>query len=276
MDLIKSIVYGFVSGISEFLPISSQGHQKMLKLFFGVTSPEPVRDMMIHIGLLLAILFTCGTYIEKLRREIRISASSVRRKSRIHDSLISFDLKLLKSALMPLIIFMIFFRLLEHSDSGLKAVAIYFLINGIIIYIPEHLVQGNKDSRNMSSFDGLLLGFFGSLCVLPGMSRIGGVVSCAISRGADRVKAYNWALILSIPAIILMLIFDLFVLFQWGFTGITFLSVLGYVLSGLSAFGAALAGIYLMRFIAIRSGFTAFSFYCWGAALMAFLLYLSV
>lgn len=276
MDLIKSILYGFVSGISEFLPISSQGHQKLFRMFFGITSPEPLRDMMIHIGLLLAILFTCGTYIEKLRREIRMSASSAKRRSRFRDSEISFDLRLLKSAMLPLIIFMIIFRLLEHSDSGLKAVAVFFLINGIVIYFPEHLMQGNKDSKNLSSLDGFLIGFFGSLSVLPGMSRIGGAISCAVFRGADRVKAYNWVLILSIPAIVLLLIFDLFVFFQWGFTGITFLSVLGYILSGVSAFGAALVGIYLMRFIAIRSGFTAFAFYSWGAALLTFLLYLSV
>lgn len=275
MNFLESIFYGIASGFSEFLPVSSLGHQQLLKTFFGVLSPEPLRDMMIHIAYLAAVLVGCGTYIDKLRQEHSLSSREKRRRFGGRDRRSQFDLMLLKSTAILMTVAMAIFRIVFSSSLSLNWLAFSFLLSGIVIFIPEYLPHGNKDSRKMSGFDSFLLAVSCALCVIPGFSRVGCSLSASVSRGADKLKAYNWILILTIPAVIIFLIFDVITVFQVGFGAVTFAGFLGYIVSGILAFVSSMAGIYFMRFILVRADFSAFAFYNWGAALLTFLLHLS-
>ncbi len=275
MNLWESILYGIVSGFLEFLPVSSLGHQELLKIFFGASSPEPLRDIFIHIAFLAAVLVGCGTYIDILRQEHSRSGREKRRRSGRRDRRSQYDLMLLKSTAFLMIVAMVFFRILFPAVLSLNWLAFTFLLSGLIIFIPEYLPQGNKDSRKMSGFDSFLLAVSCALCVIPGFSRVGCALSSSVSRGADKLKAYNWILILTVPSVLIFLIFDIVTVFQVGFGAISFVGFLGYILSGIFAFVSSIAGIYFMRFMLVRSGFSAFAFYNWGVALLAFLLHLS-
>ena len=127
----------------------------------------------------------------------------------------------------------------------------------------------------MSTLGATLMGICAGLSAIPGISRVGAAMTCAISQGADQHKAYNWVLLMSIPAVLFWIVVDLLTAFSVGFGTITFMVFIGYFLSALFAFGAAMVGIYLMRFLTVRVGFSGFGFYCWGAALLAFILYLT-
>ena len=105
----------------------------------------------------------------------------------------------------------------------------------------------------MSAFDGILFGIGSALSVFPGVSRIGGGFCAAIMRGADPQHAYKWTLILSVPTLFVLSCFDLFFVF-------TYLS--------------AVVAITFMKTLTSRAGLAAFSYYSWGAALFAFILYL--
>lgn len=275
MNILEGIVYGLISGFSEFLPISSLGHQELLKMFFGVASPEPLRDIFVHLAFLIAVFVGCGTYIEKVRRELQQNSKTKKRRSRQHEHSVVYDVTLLKNATYAMILGMIVLRIVFRSSSTLMVIGFGFLLNGIFMFIPEYMPHGNKDAKKMSAFDSFLLGLVGSLSVLPGFSRVGSAISCAVARGADQTKAYNWLLVLTIPAVFLLLIFDIVVIFQTGFGTVTLLSLLSYLLSGLFAFISSIAGIYLMRFMLVRSVFSTFAFYSWGASLLSFLLYLT-
>ena len=77
MNILESILYGIISGFTEFLPISSVGHQRLLRIFYGVESPEPLRDIFVHLACLTVVFLSCGTYIEKLRREQILNSKAV-------------------------------------------------------------------------------------------------------------------------------------------------------------------------------------------------------
>lgn len=275
MNILESIVYGLISGLSEFLPISSFGHQKLLDIFFGSGSPEPLRDMFIHIAFLAAVFIGCGTYIEKIHRQLRQNTKPTRRQGQRRDRRAFYDASLLKGASFTMVLAMVILRFCFKSPDSLGIIAFLYLLNGIVLFLPEYIPHGNKDAMKMSAFDSFLLGLGSALSVLPGFSRVGCGLSCAVSRGADKAKAYNWVLVMTIPAALVFLVFDIIVVFQTGVGAITFLGLLGYILSGVFAFVSSLLGIYLMRLMLVRSNMTVFAFYCWGAALLSFLLNLS-
>lgn len=273
MNIWESLLYGLISGLTEFLPVSSKGHQAVLKELFGVTDAEPLRDIMIRISFLLAIIICCGTYIEKLRRDQKTGRRS--RRNRFIDSSTAYDLQIIKTAGSSMLAVMLLAGFTGSFAGNLAMVALFFVINGLALYIPEHLPHSNKDASKMSALDGLLIGISSALSILPGISRVGCSLSCSIARGADKQKALNWVLVLSIPATVLWLVFDLISLFTVGIGYLTFQIFLGYLLSAMVAFAAACCGIYIIRFITLRSDISFFGYYCWGMALLSFILYLT-
>ena len=158
-------------------------------------------------------------------------------------------------------------------EERLWILALLLIVNGIILYLPQHLPGANKGAQSMSSLDGLLIGIAAGAGVVPGISRMGTAISAALVRGADRRFAVELALLLSVPALILLVIFEGIGAVMLGVT-LTAMTVLTMVTAGASAFVAAYFGIIFLRFLAFRVGFSSFSYYCWGAAMLTTIIYL--
>ena len=128
----------------------------------------------------------------------------------------------------------------------------------------------------MSRWDALLIGLGSALAILPGISRVGAAVTVATSRGADRQRALDWALLLSIPAVAVLLLLDFIAAIGNGFgiAGIT--DLLKYLIAAAGAGCGTYLGIMLMRFLSVKSGVSGFAYYSWGVALFSGILYLVV
>lgn len=276
MDLswIEAILYGLVSGITEYVPVSSQAHQLILNNFFGITEGNPLFNLFAHLGMLTGLLWTSGGFIVRLYNEFRHSKTFRRRRKREVNLQAVFDINFVKTAMIPMLLAFVIYSKTMQWENKLPLVAVFLLLNGVILLIPMYLSRGNKDSRNMSGFDAVLFGVSSALSVLPGVSRIGSGCSVAIMRGADPQHAYKWSLILSIPVLAVLIGFDMFSIFSIGFDGFGFaLLVKGIVCSMFSHIASSLT-ILLMKSVTLRSGISGFSYYCWGAALFAFIVYL--
>ena len=271
MNWLQSIIYGLLSGFSEFLPISSPGHQIVLKKVFGLSESEPIRELMIHIALLLAIIVSGATYIVQIYRSLRN-----RRKGRglRSDKRSVYDYRIIVMSVISMLPLMLLHGLFQGIGNNFAILSLCFAVNGVLVYIPAHLAHGNKDSYKMSGLDGILMGVSSAIGIIPGFSRIGGAMTCAISRGADKIKAYNWILLVSIPALLFLILLDVLAWMSVGFAAVSFSLFMNYLVCALCAFVSAIAGIYLMRFLMYRVGFSAFGYYCWGAAMLTLILYL--
>ncbi len=273
MNWLESLIYGLVSGFSEFLPISSRAHQDLLLLLFGVEGHDPIRDMLVHATMLLSVYSGCRSMLEQIRRE---SSVRVHNRTRTMKSNRGFDLRLVKNATIPLLIGMLILAYIVGKEQSLIWTSLFLLVNGVFLFIPERMIRANRDARTMSFFDSLLLGIFSALSIVPGFSRVGCGVSVTISRGAEPKKALQWVLLLSIPAIILLVVIDLVTIFSFEGIGLFWGNLFGYILSAIGAYIGGYLSILFMKFFAERSGFYDFSYYCWGAALILFILYLTV
>ena len=272
MNFFESILYGLISGFTEFLPVSSQGHQAIMFALFGCDTREPLRDLFIHIAVIIALSITCKPLFSKLRREQILLARSNRRRRSVRRG--QFDLRLIKTAGFSLILGLMLYIVTKKWEFELRYVAMFFCINGLILIIPEYIRHGNKDARFMTGFDGFLLGLLGAFSVMPGLSRVGIMSAYSLTRGADRQQSMNWVLPLCIPALIVCLGFDAVHLFSIGI-GITgFVGFLTCILSGVAAFIGGYFGVRLVRFLTVQTGFAGCAYYSWGAALFAFVLYL--
>ena len=153
-------------------------------------------------------------------------------------------------------------------------VAPLLFLNGIILYVPMYLPAGNKDARSMSPLDALLIGIGGALAVLPGISRAAAITSVTAARGGEPKNGYNWFLVLSVPVLVILALFDLIALFAAGMNGMGFGVILQSVLAGITSFAGAFVAIHFVRIMLQKTGIFVFSYYCWGAAIFTFILYL--
>lgn len=274
MSFLESILYGFVSGITEFLPVSSRAHQTLLRYLFGVETRDSIQNLLVHIGLFFSILIACREYLSRLHREQKAVSASRRRRVRSSDAKSLYDLRLLKTAAFPLIIGLLLCFPTEKMENSLLIIMGFLIINGFILLLAEHVSHGNRDSRTMTGLDGIVMGIVGALSSFPGISRTGMIAAYATMRGADSQNSTNWAVLLGIPALIFVVCYDIVGIVAGGVGVIAFPVIVGYFISGAAAFVGGYLGISILRAMLNHSGFSGFAYYSLGEALFSFILYL--
>ncbi len=274
MSLIESIVYGLVSGAAEFLPVSARAHQAVLRYLFGVDTRNFLQEFLVHIGVLFAILYGCRDILFRLQREQRSQNVAARRRKHTLDAKSYYELRLLKTAAAPLVIGLLLTLVTVRLEQKLLYIMVFLFINGIILLLADHSSHGNRDSRTMSGLDGIVMGLLGALSAFPGISRTGIVSAYAALRGADSQNMTNWAILLGIPAMLFTLIVDFVRLFIFGFGIASIGEFISCILSGIAAFGGGFLGISLLKTMLSQFGFSRFAYYCLGAGLFTFILFL--
>lgn len=269
MNWLRAVLYGLISGFAEFLPVSSKAHQMLFAKLFGMDGHMPVLNLFVHLAALLALILYCSPTLMRLKR--RTSTHRRPGARRVHS--VDYDYRLIKTATVPLVI-LLSLNLSSIGSANLVYPAVFSIISGVLIFVSEHMRHANKDARLMTGLDGILLGISGGLSFLPGMSRNATVISYGLARGADRNHTINWALLLGIPALIVLLLCDLAAILSGSGEPVTFVIILQYILAAAAAFGGGYGGIRMLRFLAVRTDFTGFAYYSWGMALFALILYL--
>lgn len=278
MDLswLESLLYGLVSGLAEFLPVSAQAHRTILLKLFGVSGEDALFSFFLHAGALAAVLAASQKHIRQIKRERKLVSDPKRRRKYRPDMKTLLDQQIVKSAFFPALLgFVLYFGILRWR-SNLLVIAAFLILNGFLLFLPSHLPAGNKDSRSMSRFDALLFGLAGALGMLPGISRVGATTSVAIARGADKQQALSWSLLFSIPILICLMALDAYGFLSQGAGGLQALVLFQYLFGAAAAFCGAYIAITFMRFLAVNLGFSCFAYYSWGAALFTFILFLTI
>lgn len=261
MNILKALLYGLISGITEILPVSSSGHQAVFRKVFGETEHFGIYNIFIHIGILLALLYACKPLLHRIRSSSRRSASG--------------DRRVVKDATLPFVIVSVVLMMLCSATPGLLWIALLFIINGIILYLPSRMASGNKDSRSMSLLDSVLIGAFGGLSMLPGLSRIGIMASVASARGSSRQYGVIWSLALSVPAMVILIIADIYSAITQGIT-FYFSQFAHYLFAMVGAFCGCCIAVRVLRRLIKSIDLSALSYYSWGMALLTFILYLMI
>lgn len=266
MTLLKTLLYGLISGITEILPVSSSGHQAVFRKVFGESDHCGIYNIFIHIGILLALVYTC----KPLLRTIGAGRTRSTNRNRVsHDRRIAKDAT---PAFVMVSLALIFFCKINLS---LVWVAVLFVVNGIILFLPQHIAQGNKDARSMSVLDSMLMGFAGALSIFPGLSRIASMTTVVSIRGGDVHHGVIWSLALSVPAMIILIFADIYAAISFG-NSFYFSQFFHYLIAFAGAFCGCYIAVGALRRLAKLIGLPVLSYYCWGMAILTFTLFLMV
>jgi undecaprenyl-diphosphatase len=215
MDWIESLVLGVVQGLTEFLPISSDGHLTITQLgfehFTGKSSTPAEKiffDVMLHVGTLLAIVASYRNQViagaKGLLSEQADVALPFRRSAVIRTGVLAVI------ATLPLIPDKLFFMdLIEKTFDSLTYAGIGFLITSVILILTIRLKGGEKGPSETSWLDALLIGIAQMFAPLPGVSRSGLTISAALALGFSRTWAVNFSLMMAVPAILGATVFEL-------------------------------------------------------------------
>ena len=269
MNWFSIFLLGLLSGLTQFIPISASGHQRLMLHLLGETQIDPLCRFILSCGTLIALLTACTGQIRRLIVERNVEKRGS--KFRAYGGR-RYDYRLVKTVALPIAIVHAV-GAISGLSVGLPVLTISFLLNGVILFVIGNMRQGNKDSRRMTKLDSFYIGMFGCLSVIPGISLVGTVTSAGISRGAQRQTALNWSFIVCIAVLLVRMVVDLILTVTYG-TMLTFVSFLFCLVGALFAFIGGRFSIQFARFAVNRSGLAGFSYYVWGAALLTFILFL--
>lgn len=274
MDLsaIEQIIYGFISGLTEILPVSARAHSVLMLKVLGAEKINGLLVLLIHISILAAIYVSNQEQLVKMSRARKLARIPKKKRKRPLDVRSLMDSRFLFTMILPVILVLLFYRRITAINFSLLVIAAFLFINGMILYIPQFFPGSNKDARLLSRIEGLLMGIGGTLSVLPGLSGLGAAVSVGSVCGVERSYGLTMALLMNIVYLIGLIVYDALALFAVGLGGLTFSLFVTYVLAAAAAFVGTMLAIRIMRALASESGYHIFAYYCWGIALFAFIL----
>lgn len=275
LELLHKAMFALIAGFSELTFVSTEAHQWLYRTLTGYELSDSFLSFGIHLGCLAALLLNCYQRIKYLRSQKRLHRPGKRRHVRQPDVVALIDIRILNTAVVPLMLGLLFRRRAMDWCNGSLGCALALILNGIVLFAPRLLRSGNKDARSFTRLDGVLMGIGGVLGIFPGFSRLGCMYSVGTARGAQGHYVLELGILLSIPVVGALLCMDLYSC-TVALAGVTGLQLIGALVAALTAFAGACAGLKVIRFVCDHSTATVFAYYSWGLAMFLLLIYLFV
>ena len=205
MEYLKFIFYGLIQGLTEFIPVSSTAHLKVISLFLGIDDPGTSLSATIQFGSVLAIAWY-------FRDDIYNSRSQSSKK--IHE--LFLHERLLKSILIgtiPIVLLGGSIKLFApyFFDNVLRSnlsIALVSFLMAFFMYLADISKRGSINIKNHNYSASILIGFFQAFAIFPGVSRSGVTISSALLSGWEREDAAKFSFLLGMPAISLAAIVE--------------------------------------------------------------------
>jgi undecaprenyl-diphosphatase len=206
MSALEAIVLGLVQGLTEFLPISSSGHLRIVPALLGWEDPGAGFTAVIQLGTMAAVLLY-------FRADLWRIASSWLRELRTPIPRASQDARLgwfIVLGTIPICIFgFAFSDQIESGARDLYLIGSALILFSFVMLAAEHFGTRTRQLSEMNGRDGIAIGLAQALALIPGVSRSGATISAGLLRGFDRVAAARYSFVLSVPAVVLSGLFEL-------------------------------------------------------------------
>jgi undecaprenyl-diphosphatase len=202
----EAIVLGIVQGLTEFLPISSTAHLRIVPAFVGWEDPGAAFTAVVQLGTMAAVLLY---FREDLWRILRTWFASLRDPS-LRSELDARMGWYIGLGTIPIAIFgVIFSGQIESGGRDLYLIGVTLIVFGVIMEIADRLGRKEREVTTLDAGDATTIGFAQALALVPGVSRSGATITAGLFRGLTRESAARYSFLLSIPAVVLSGLFEL-------------------------------------------------------------------
>ena len=277
MDLIQSILMGFIQGLSEFLPVSSSAHlvftSNFYKVFKGIeivheSNQEIFLDIMLHLGTLIAVLIFFRKDIINILRALYLGF-----KNKDYNNT---EFKMGLYIILGTVITVLIAYPLNEVAGGLvfkpAIVGLLLVFTGILLLSSEYFAKKHQEKKELSLKSSIFIAIAQGLAALPGFSRSGLTIATGLFAGMDRTTAARYSFLLSIPIILgasmvyplVKLDFHEVLAFNWTaiIAGTVVSSIVGY-----------LCIKYFIKFVS-RFSLAVFGYYCLIVGIFTFIFFM--
>jgi undecaprenyl-diphosphatase len=240
VSVFEAIVLGLVQGITEFLPISSTAHLRIVPALAGWEDPGAAFTAVTQLGTMAAVLLY---FRSDLWRIARAWLRSLRDRSTRRDTDARLGWYILLGTI-PIGIFGLAFKdQIETGARDLYLIATALIVLGLVLLVAEKVGTRERSIEQLTTRDGVALGFAQALALVPGVSRSGATITAGLFLGLDRPSAARFSFLLSVPAVVLSGLLEL-----------------GSIASGEEGQQVGAGALVLATLLAFVSGYAAIAF----------------
>ncbi|MGY1802323.1 undecaprenyl-diphosphate phosphatase [Blastococcus sp. SYSU D00922] len=198
MGWLEAVVLGVVQGLTEFLPISSSAHLRLVGELFGWEDAGAAFTAIIQIGTEAAVLL----YFRKDIWRIVVAwvGSLAGRRKGDPDARMGW---LIIVGSIPIVVLGLLFQDdIETTLRDLRIVAICLVAFSLILFWADRVGSKKRELADLTVPHGIGFGFAQAMALIPGVSRSGGTITAGLFLGYSRAAAARYSFLLAIPAVL--------------------------------------------------------------------------
>lgn len=207
MSWFEALILGIAQGLTEFLPISSSGHLRIIPAFFGWEDPGALFTAVIQLGTMVAVV------VYFWRDLVNVATAWVRSwiRPELRSGLNARMGWYLVIGTIPIVIFGFVFKdQIETGARSLYLMGVTLIAFGLVLGATDWLSRKVRNVESVNRRDAIVMGLAQALALVPGVSRSGATITAGLIMGLDREAAARFSFLLSIPAIVLSGLYGLY------------------------------------------------------------------
>ena len=260
MTTLQAIILGIVQGLTEFLPISSTAHLRVIPAFFGWADPGAAFTAVTQLGTLAAVIIF---FARDLWRIAITWGRSLVTPSLRADPDARMGWYILLGTLPIAVLGLLFESQIDTVARDLRLIAGTLIGLGLVLWLADRTAAQRKETENLTLRDGLVFGFAQALALVPGVSRSGATITAGLLMGYSRAAAARYSFLLSVPAVLAAGLFNIGDATAGGGPG-----AVPTLIATVLAFVSGYASIaWLLRFVS-RNNYTVFVVYRIGLGVL--------
>ncbi|GAA3789427.1 undecaprenyl-diphosphate phosphatase [Sphaerisporangium flaviroseum] len=204
----EALVLGLVQGLTEFLPISSSAHIRVVSAFFGWKDPGAAFTAVIQLGTETAVLIY---FRKRIWDIISTWTRSLFNPGLRQEPAARMGWYVIAGSIPIGVLGLAFKDEIETTVRDLRLVGGCLIVFGLLLWVADRMARNELTlDKNLNLPHALTYGLAQALALIPGVSRSGGTTGAGLLLGYRREEAAEYSFLLAIPAVLMSGVLELF------------------------------------------------------------------